>query len=270
MRKLRERVPDNHVGLYHVVNRVVDRRKVFGPEEKQRFLELTRACAGFSGLQVVAWCLMDNHFHLLLRVPAHAKKDSASLPEEEALRRIQLLYGAKHVSEVRRILAGCPNLEARQAYLRRFTCRMGDLSLCMKSLKQRFTQWFNHRNQRQGTLWEERFRSVVVNPEGSEDGSLGPMARVVAAYIDLNPVRAGLVEAPEKYPWCGWARAVTGDEESLSGIRMLMGARLGFAEATSAYQRVLAGEMTRRPAEVQAIWPGPSKIRQKSPAVASH
>jgi hypothetical protein len=53
----------------------------------------------------------------------------------------------------------------------------------MKVLKQRFTQWFNGRHAWRGTLWEDRFRPVLV--EGKGDA-----LRAMAAYIDLNPVRA--------------------------------------------------------------------------------
>ena len=71
---------------------------------------------------------------------------------------------------------------------------MSDLSAYMKIVKQRFTQWFNKKHARRGTLWEDRFKSTLV-----EDGHA---ARVVAGYIDLNPVRAALVRDPKDYRWC--------------------------------------------------------------------
>ena len=59
MSKSRLLVPSGMDGLYHVVSRVVDRRMICGEEEKTRFRELLVAYAGFSGIEVVAWCLMD-------------------------------------------------------------------------------------------------------------------------------------------------------------------------------------------------------------------
>jgi len=53
----------------------------------------------------------------------------------------------------------------------------------MKDLKQRFTQWYNKRNGLKGTLWEDTYQSVLV-----EDSERALMT--MAAYIDLNPVRA--------------------------------------------------------------------------------
>lgn len=60
----------------------------------------------------------------------------------------------------------------------------------------RFTQWFNRTHARKGTLWEERFESVLV--EGA-----GTALMTMAAYIEPNPVRAGLVSDPKDFRWCG-------------------------------------------------------------------
>ncbi len=87
----------------------------------------------------------------------------------------------------------------------KFLRRMWDLSEFMKTLKQKFTGWFNRLHERVGTLWESRFKSVIV------DGSWNSLVRV-AAYIDLNAVRAGLVEDPKDYRWCGYGEAVAGVE----------------------------------------------------------
>ena len=73
----------------------------------------------------------------------------------------------------------------------------------MKAVKQRFSVWYNRSNERFGTLWAERFKSVLVQGQGN------PL-QTMAAYIDLNPVRAGLVEDPVDYRFCGYAEAVAG------------------------------------------------------------
>jgi hypothetical protein len=72
----------------------------------------------------------------------------------------------------------------------------------MKSLLERFTKWFNRRHSRSGTLWEDRFKSVIVES--------GTAARTMAAYIDLNPVRAGMVMDPAGYRWSSYGEAVGG------------------------------------------------------------
>jgi putative transposase len=240
MRQARLLVPDCIDGLYHVVSRVVDRRMVFGEEEKRHFRRLLLAYAGFSGIDVVAWCLMDNHFHLLLRVPAREANDPGQLPEEVVLRRMGLIYNAAEMEEVRRILGMCAAPESRKLFLERYTRRMGDLGKMMKALKQRFSQWFNRKHERTGTLWEDRYKSVVV--EIDDIGTLGHVARIVAAYIDLNPVRAGMVEDPKDYAWCGYGMAARGEKESREGIVRLWGVGEGEEAALASHRLFLFEE----------------------------
>ena len=90
--------------------------------------------------------------------------------------------------------------------------RMGDVSAFMKELKQRFSIWFNRSHKRFGTLWAERFKSVLIENAASA-------LRTVAAYIDLNPVRAGLVEDPKDYRCCGYAEALAGVRHAQKGIK---------------------------------------------------
>jgi hypothetical protein len=92
---------------------------------------------------------------------------------------------------------------------------MWDVSVFMKLLKQRFSQWYNGRNGRKGTLWEERFRSVLVEGAGQALGA-------VAAYIDLNPVRAGLVKDPKDYRWSGYGEAVAGRRRAREGVQVVV------------------------------------------------
>jgi len=73
------------------------------------------------------------------------------------------------------------NAAGERAFLDRICTSMWDISGYLQRLKQRFTQWFNRRQGRRGVLWE---------------GSGDPLS-TMAAYIDLNPVRAGLVEDPK-------------------------------------------------------------------------
>ena len=87
--------------------------------------------------------------------------------------------------------------EAAEELRQRLLARMWDVSAFMKLLKQRITQWFNRHSGRTGTLWEQRFKSVLV--EGA-----GDVVATMAAYIDLNPVRARLVADPQDYRWSGY------------------------------------------------------------------
>lgn len=67
------------------------------------------------------------------------------------------------------------------------------LSLMMQALGRRYVAAFNLRHQRSGTLWEGRFRAALIE---SERYFLACMR-----YIELNPVRAGMVAEPQQFPW---------------------------------------------------------------------
>ena len=73
------------------------------------------------------------------------------------------------------------------------TTRPGALSDAMRQLGQNYVPAFNRRHRRTGTLWEGRFKSCLV----STDHYLLTVYR----YIELNPVRAAMVQAPEDHPW---------------------------------------------------------------------
>ena len=188
--------------IYHCISRVVDRRLVFGERECEAFRMYVRMYENFSGCRVLSYCLMSNHFHLLLEVPPMA---DGGLSDEGLLQRLSALYCEAVVAGVAAELAdaGKTGNAARVAEIHaRFTYRMHDLSQFMKGLLIRFTRWFNRTHSRTGTLWEERFKSVIVES--------GVAARTMAAYIDLNPVRAGMVKDPADYRWSSYGEAMGG------------------------------------------------------------
>ena len=137
------------------------------------------------------------------------------LSDEELLGRLGGLYSevvvagvAAELAEARKTSIGAEEAASGDrvaAIHARFTYRMHDLSEFMKGLLIRFTRWFNRVHSRTGTLWEERFKSVIVES--------GVAARTMAAYIDLNPVRAGMVKDPADYRWSSYGEAVGGGKK---------------------------------------------------------
>jgi putative transposase len=67
------------------------------------------------------------------------------------------------------------------------------IPVMMQSVGRQYVRYFNRRQARTGTLWEGRYRSTVIQAER--------YLLVCMAYIDLNPVRAGMVDTPTEYPW---------------------------------------------------------------------
>jgi putative transposase len=219
--------------FYHCISRVVDRKLVFGPDEKEKFRTFMRMQENFTGCRVVSYCLMSNHIHLLVDVPAAPE---GGFTDQGLLERLRAIYSEAYVAtvaleltEARRLVADGlaeESLVVARIY-KRFTYRMHDLSEFMKTLMQRFTKWFNRTHSRQGNLWEDVFKSVIV-----EDGVA---AKTVAAYIDLNPVRAGIATDPADYRWSSYGEAIGGGPRG-NGKK----ARAGLVRALRAHQRVEA------------------------------
>ncbi len=70
------------------------------------------------------------------------------------------------------------------------------MSLMMQSVGRTYVRYFNKRHNRSGTLWEGRYKSSLIDSEG--------YLLTCMAYIDLNPVRAGLAESAEDFSWSSY------------------------------------------------------------------
>ena len=247
MRKIRETLlgETGQANCYHVISRVAGRGLVFGDAEKEFFRTLLAKQLKFSGLRCLAWCFMGNHFHLLLEVP-DKEAALADWSDADFIARLGTLSPEIHT---RRLLSDVKmwsengNAKGVAEVVGGVRARLFDLSTFMKEFKHRFSMWFNKRHGRKGALWEERFKSVLVEGRGgvTAEGPGGLLA--VAAYIDLNPVRAGLVDDPKDYRWCSYAAAVAGDKAVRAGLARCAGTRksAGWRRAAKAYRLTLFG-----------------------------
>jgi REP element-mobilizing transposase RayT len=228
---------------YHVMSRTAGGEMVFGDTEKEAFRRLMWRMAKFSGVEVLTYAVMGNHFHLLVKVPERAKflkRFEGEGGEERLLGHLSLLYSKAFLVSLRQELARVREAgrEAEvQLILDAFRKRFCDLSCFVKELKERFSRWFNKHHSRRGTLWMDRFKSVLV-----EDGEA---LRTMALYIDLNPVRAGLVEDPKDYRWTGYGEACGGSKRARRGLCRVMEAPLDSWEERR-------GELT--PGEAYRCW----------------
>ena len=239
--------------FYHCVSRVVGRERCLKEGEKRYFSRWMRRLERFCGVQVVTYCLMENHFHLLVRVPCRDRMLKEQPLTEVRLRELlPLIYQGRDLRDALQELdraAQSGTSEWMREILGRYSARRYSLSNFLKELKQRYTRWHNRNQERVGTLWEGRFRSVLV--EGDETALL-----TVAAYIDLNPVRAGIVGDPKEYRWCGYAEAVAGDRAARSGMVAIL-ERTSFGLNRSAtwrtvgprYRMLLYGQGEKRDAD---------------------
>jgi len=229
---------------YHCMSRVVDGRFIFGDIEKRYFRRVMRGLERMMGVRVITYSLMSNHFHLLLRVPdTDDLKPSEEVSDAELVEMVRPLFGAEHARGLALELANCDEwgFAEKKAQIREgFLQRRGRLDLFIKDLKQRFTQWYNRKEGRRGTLWEDRFKSVLV---GDTEEALLTMA----AYIDLNPVRAGIVDDPADYTYSGYGEACAGRAIARRGLALALDpdgklARPpGWRQVGAEYRRLLYG-----------------------------
>ena len=179
---------------------------------------------------------MSNHFHLLLEVPD--RETLAPLDEEGLLAVLPLLYPEEVVEGVEQELERARTAGDERWHreiLSRYERRRGDLGMFLKEVKLRITFYMNKRLGRTGTLWEGRYKSVLV--EDCEQALL-----TISAYIDLNPIRAGIVSRPEDYRWCGYAEAVAGGrrgQKAREGLGMMLGEALQDPDFRHDWRRTL-------------------------------
>ena len=229
MRKLR--LKNDGEGFYHVGSRCVDRTFRFDDEDKTHVVDQIRRMATFCGMEVNTYSVMTNHIHILLHV-----LPKRELTDDELASRVAALYGQEKAEDCRETWAayrrngGAAAMqrleEERNALLR----RMGDLSIYMKELKQWISRDYNKKVGRKGTLWEDRFWSCLL-----EDSAT--VLTQVAYYIDCNAVRAGIVDRPEDYKWCGYAQAHAGREAAQKALSAIFRDSPGitWAEAEERY-----------------------------------
>jgi REP element-mobilizing transposase RayT len=244
----RHRIKIDGTGVYHCIARTVAGEFLLDDTAKEVLRQMLWKIAAFSGVEILTYSVLSNHFHVLARVIPVSEQ--VGLDRAEVLRRYRAFYGE-------RAPMGYPSPDVLEAIFAqegedarmwesRLKARMGDISEFMKTLKQRFTVWFNVTRGRFGTLWAERFTSILV-----ENSAFA--LKTVAAYIDLNPVRAGLVADPGEYRWCSYFDALNGNAGALQGLEAVMDETGSAQRVIEAYRMVLFGKGAIRRRETDGV-----------------
>ena len=145
-----------------------------GDVEKDYLLDTFKRFGKLYFVDILGFALLGNHFHLLVRMHPEFKYKN-----EEIQKWINQFYN-NHKT-------------IHQTEVSKYREKLGCLSKFMKDIKQCFTRKYNKENKRRGFFWGQRFKSVIVEN--------GETLINCLAYIDLNPVRANIVEKPEDYRW---------------------------------------------------------------------
>jgi REP element-mobilizing transposase RayT len=212
----------------------VNGERLFDAVAKEVLRKLIWRIADYCGVEIFTYGILSNHFHVLVCIP-----QKTEIADAELLRRYHVLYPKPTRYQTARFEVIQSQLATNGpeavAWRRRQQALMGDLSQFMKLLKQRFSIWFNKSHHRFGTLWAERFKSDLVE-------SKPEVLEIMAAYIDLNCVRAGLADDPKDYRFCGYAEAVAGSEIAQRGLAAVFGAHeQSWSEVQAGYRQMLFG-----------------------------
>lgn len=183
---------------YHCISRCVRRAYLYGIDShtgqdfrhrKQWIQEHLLQLQAVFTVNLCAYAIMDNHYHLVIHIDT---KTAHQLNEQEVALRWHKLFQLPLL--VKRYLANnstsLAEQKAAQRYLAVRQARLADLSWFMRCLNEHIARKANKEDNCTGRFWEGRFRSQAILDDA---GLLACMA-----YVDLNPLRAGQVNAPEE------------------------------------------------------------------------
>lgn len=160
---------------YHVMSHTALDGFPIGESEKKYLHDLVEHYSSIYFCEIIGLTIMGNHFHMIVRMQPEKKYINAEVED-----RFKRCYGE--------------DAQITPEQIGKFRRRWEDLSKFVGEIKQRFSLYYNKKHGRKGFFWRERYKSVIVENGWTLVHCL--------AYVDLNPVRAGLVERPEDYPWC--------------------------------------------------------------------
>jgi len=176
---------------YHCLSRCVRREHLCGEgfEHRKQWIEdRLETLAGCFAVSVCGFAVMDNHLHVLVRLDAD---DVSSWSAEEVIRRWIKAYPPKTAKgeEIEVTQAWIDHHAKDEKRIELLRERLGSLGWFMKALKEPLARMANKEDECKGTFWESRYKSIAILDEEA--------LLATCAYIDLNPVAAGIAAAPE-------------------------------------------------------------------------
>jgi REP element-mobilizing transposase RayT len=140
-------------------------------------------------IDVCAYAILSNHFHIVLHVDAEKAKDWT---DQQVIEQWSRLYKGHMLAD--RYLAGEVMSKAEWSALseliEKWRLRLYDISWFMRCMNEHLAQRANAEDQCKGRFWEGRFKSQALLDEGA--------LLTCMSYVDLNPIRAGLAKTPEQ------------------------------------------------------------------------
>ena len=182
---------------YHCISRCVRQSFLCGKDpisgynfehRRQWIVDRMRLLSTVFAIEICAYAVMSNHYHVVIRVDTEASKRWSS--HEVAERWLKLFSGPRFIQDW---LAGMRissiQLGMAAKSLSEWRRRLSDVSWFMRCLNEPVARLANHEDGCTGRFWEGRFKSQALLDERA--------LLACMAYVDLNPIRAAIATAPE-------------------------------------------------------------------------
>ena len=214
---------------YHCVSRCVRRAFLCGEDRfsgmnfdhrRGWIAERVKQLAGIFAIDVAAYAIMSSHYHIVVRVD---RERALGWSLDEVLERWTRLFAGpllvtRYLSEERAQMSEAEIAKVEELG-ESYRSRLHDLSWLMRTLNEHIARQANAEDGVKGRFWEGRFKSQALL---DEKALLAAMA-----YVDLNPVRAGIAETPE-------ASDYTSIQERVAGVPETTESEIRTQESTSA------------------------------------
>ena len=195
----REVLSDGEIQVVHCVNRCVRRGFLCGVDEltgqnyehrRQWMRNRLEFLAGVFGIDVLGFSVMSNHLHVILRSRPDVVK---TWSDEEVARRWWNLFPSRRNKDGSPAEPADTDLKALMADAKSLTelrARLSSISWFMRCTSEVIARMANSEDECSGRFWEGRFKATILPHEAAIAACM--------AYVDLNPVRAGLAATPEQ------------------------------------------------------------------------
>lgn len=196
-RARRELVSLESTPYYHVISRCVRRAFLWGEDaftgknyehRKGWVLKRLRELDAVFAIDICAYAVMSNHYHLVVRLD---KEQAKGLSREEVIDRWGRLFKLPLLINryQRDVSQTAAELEAVYRLIEEWRARLVDLSWYMRCLNEYLARRANEEDNCTGRFWEGRFKSQALLDEAA--------VLTCMSYVDLNPIRAGMADLPE-------------------------------------------------------------------------
>lgn len=193
--------------VHHLTSRIAHRVFFLKEEQRNDFMELMMGISEFTGIVLLGWCIMSDHFHILAYLP-----EVPDLTDEEVMLRYKAIRDlGGHCTEVydfdRWRTQGEYGARMIDYAVTALKKRMYSIPHYMQMLKQWFTENYNAREGHKGTMWEATYHDRVIEFLDSYE------TRKCLAYVHLNPIRAAITPGYGGYCWCSFSVLVDTPDE---------------------------------------------------------